>query len=143
MANIEQQMARHYSQVKDRLRSPARIQLTCICAKCRQPMDRPEVFPIGPATIETIIEAVCRIEKISRIDIVSDRRFGFIVKNRQMAMYLCRILTTKSTPVIGNKFGGRDHTTVLHAVTKITSQRMTDRSLDEKLKGYETIFGVA
>jgi len=56
---------------------------------------------------------------ISRVDLIGHRRTANVVLPRQIAMYLCKVLTTRSLPDIGRRFGNRDHTTVLHAVRKV------------------------
>ena len=53
---------------------------------------------------------------------------------RQIAMYLCRELTNNSLPQIGNSFGGRDHTTVIHAYEKISKERQEDAKLDRTIE---------
>ena len=60
-------------------------------------------------------------------------RLAHIVLPRQVAMYLAKELTQKSLPEIGDAFGGRDHTTVLHAVRKITAERTTNPELNQQL----------
>jgi hypothetical protein len=69
--------------------------------------------------LDDVRAAVCRVFGISKIDITSDRRMREIVIPRQIAMALCKRLTGASLPAIGRAFGGRDHTTVLHAVRKM------------------------
>nr|WP_245512335.1 chromosomal replication initiator protein DnaA [Rhizobium leguminosarum] len=69
--------------------------------------------------IEDIQIIVARHYNVSRQELVSNRRTRVIVKPRQIAMYLSKTLTPRSFPEIGRRFGGRDHTTVLHAVRKI------------------------
>jgi len=69
--------------------------------------------------IEDIQRIVARHYNVSRQELVSNRRTRVIVKPRQIAMYLAKTLTPRSFPEIGRRFGGRDHTTVLHAVRKI------------------------
>lgn len=69
--------------------------------------------------IELIQQVVARYFGISKLDMISQRRTKDIVHPRQIAMYLAKALTGKSLPEIGRRFGGRDHTTVLHAVNKI------------------------
>jgi chromosomal replication initiator protein len=59
-------------------------------------------------------------------DLRSNRRTAKVVTPRQIAMYLCREMTNKSLPDIGRRFGGRDHTTVLHAVNKVTGRMIDD-----------------
>ena len=70
-------------------------------------------------TIDTIIEITAENFNISPVDIRSKKRTQNIALTRQVAMYLCRMLTDLSLPKIGEEFGGRDHTTVLHAFKKI------------------------
>lgn len=69
--------------------------------------------------IEDIQRVVAKHYNVSRQELVSNRRTRVIVKPRQIAMYLAKTLTPRSFPEIGRRFGGRDHTTVLHAVRKI------------------------
>ena len=73
-------------------------------------------------TSEKIIEIVSKFFSVSAHEITSDSRKKEIVLPRQIAMYLCRELTTLSLPDIGKSFGGRDHTTVIHSVSKIEDQ---------------------
>lgn len=63
---------------------------------------------------------------VTRVDMISPRRTDNIVKPRQMAMYLSKEFTTRSLPEIGRKFGGRDHTTVIHAIRKIRTLAWKD-----------------
>ncbi|GAC1339013.1 MAG: chromosomal replication initiator protein DnaA [Beijerinckiaceae bacterium] len=69
--------------------------------------------------IEDIQKLVASHYNVSRADILSSRRTANVVRPRQIAMYLAKTLTLRSLPEIGRRFGGRDHTTVLHAVRKI------------------------
>ena len=62
---------------------------------------------------------------------LSARRSRAVARPRQIAMYLSKQLTTRSLPEIGRKFGGRDHTTVIHAVRKVESLRESDPSIEE------------
>jgi hypothetical protein len=64
------------------------------------------------------IREVCKVFRVTRVDIISARRTARIVEPRQIAMMLCKNLTTNSLPAVGRRFGNRDHTTVLHAVNK-------------------------
>ena len=64
-------------------------------------------------------------------DMLSARRSRAVARPRQIAMYLSKQLTTRSLPEIGRKFGGRDHTTVIHAVRKVESLRESDPSIEE------------
>jgi chromosomal replication initiator protein len=76
--------------------------------------------------IEDIQRVVARQYNVSRADLLSSRRTANVVRPRQVAMYLAKILTLRSLPEIGRRFGGRDHTTVLHAVRKIEALAGTD-----------------
>jgi DnaA-like protein len=90
-----------------------------------------EVDPSAPAwlSIEEIQTAVAHHCKVAHPDLISARRTADVVRPRQIAMYLAKNLTPNSLPVIGRKFGGRDHTTVLHAVRKIEALRLRDNNL--------------
>ncbi|MFC5069554.1 chromosomal replication initiator protein DnaA [Flaviflagellibacter deserti] len=81
--------------------------------------------------IEDIQRIVARHYNVSRADILSARRTATVVRPRQIAMYLAKVLTLRSLPEIGRRFGGRDHTTVLHAVRKIDGLLKSDNSLAE------------
>lgn len=84
-------------------------------------------------TIENIQKTVADFFKIKISDMYSKRRPANIALPRQIAMYLAKELTQKSLPEIGDLFGGRDHTTVLHAVRKIGGQRSQDSELNQAL----------
>lgn len=84
--------------------------------------------------IEDIQKLVASHYSISRPDILSSRRTATVVRPRQIAMYLSKVLTLRSLPEIGRRFGGRDHTTVLHAVRKIESLAKADGALSEELE---------
>ncbi len=84
--------------------------------------------------IEDIQKLVASHYSVSRADILSARRTATVVKPRQVAMYLSKTLTLRSLPEIGRRFGGRDHTTVLHAVRKIEGLRAANDSLREELE---------
>ena len=79
--------------------------------------------------IEEIQRLVANHYNVSRADILSSRRTATVVRPRQIAMYLSKMLTLRSLPEIGRRFGGRDHTTVLHAVRKIDGLVTRDTSL--------------
>jgi chromosomal replication initiator protein len=79
--------------------------------------------------IEDIQRLVANHYNVSRADILSSRRTATVVRPRQIAMYLAKHLTLRSLPEIGRRFGGRDHTTVLHAVRKIDGLVHQDTSL--------------
>jgi len=88
-------------------------------------------------TIENIIKAVCDYFKISVREMLSQRRSRYLVRPRQIAMYLTKNLTSKSLPDIGREFADRDHTTVIHSVKTIDKLRGRDEEMSkaiEKLK---------
>jgi chromosomal replication initiator protein len=91
-----------------------------------------DVFPQGElpeVSVERIQETIVERFGISMQELTGDRRSQSIVYPRQVAMYLCRELTDSSLPKIGKKFGGRDHTTVIHATSKIAKLIQEDRSV--------------
>jgi chromosomal replication initiator protein len=91
-----------------------------------------DVFPQGEIpeiSVEQIQETVVERFGMSMQELTGDRRSQSIVYPRQVAMYLCRELTDNSLPKIGKKFGGRDHTTVIHATSKIAKLIQEDRSV--------------
>ncbi len=82
-------------------------------------------------TIDEIQRRVAEYFNVKMGDMLSARRARSVARPRQIAMYLSKQLTTRSLPEIGRKFGGRDHTTVIHAVRKIEQLRDEDPALDE------------
>src|SRR5882672_8062121 len=88
---------------------------------------------VGQITVELIQKTVADFYKIKVADMHSKRRPTSIAAPRQVAMYLAKELTQKSLPEIGELFGGRDHTTVLHAVRKIADVRSKDSELNHAL----------
>ncbi|MGB8525927.1 MAG: chromosomal replication initiator protein DnaA [Rhodoplanes sp.] len=84
--------------------------------------------------IEEIQRVVARRYNVSRGDLLSSRRTANVVRPRQIAMYLAKTLTLRSLPEIGRRFGGRDHTTVLHAVRKIEGLVGNDGALAEEIE---------
>ena len=84
-------------------------------------------------TIENIQKTVADYYKIKVADMHSKRRPANIARPRQIAMYLTKELTQHSLPEIGENFGGRDHTTVMHAVRKITQERQNDAELNHEI----------
>ena len=84
-------------------------------------------------SVENIQKAVADFYRIKVADMYSKRRPMAIARPRQIAMYLAKELTQKSLPEIGELFGGRDHTTVLHAVKKISADRQQDTELNQQL----------
>lgn len=88
-------------------------------------------------TMDRIQRVVCEEFGLELNDMVSKRRAQIVARPRQIAMSLCKSLTRKSLPEIGRKFGGRDHTTVLHAVKRIADLRSQDPDLDARIKQIE------
>jgi len=84
--------------------------------------------------IEDIQKVVSRHFNVSKSDLLSSRRTRTIVRPRQIAMYLSKIMTPRSLPEIGRRFGGRDHTTVLHAVRKIEELISGNRALGDEVE---------
>ncbi len=82
-------------------------------------------------TIENIQKTVAEYFKIRVADLLSKRRSRSITRPRQIAMSLCKELTNHSLPEIGDAFGGRDHTTVLHACRKVKELKEMEASIDE------------
>ncbi len=81
-------------------------------------------------TIDEIQRTVCQFYRIDRTEMSSKRRARAVVRPRQVAMYLAKVLTPRSYPEIGRKFGGRDHSTVIHAVRLIEELRTRDADMD-------------
>ncbi|MBT2135687.1 chromosomal replication initiator protein DnaA [Croceibacterium sp. LX-88] len=81
-------------------------------------------------TIDEIQRTVCQFYRIDRAEMSSKRRARAVVRPRQVAMYLAKVLTPRSYPEIGRKFGGRDHSTVIHAVRLIEDLRQRDSDMD-------------
>jgi chromosomal replication initiator protein len=84
-------------------------------------------------TIDDIQRKVADYYNIRLSDLLSARRSRTIARPRQVAMYLSKLLTTRSLPEIGRKFGGRDHTTVIHAVKRIESLQDSDAAIQEEV----------
>lgn len=93
------------------------------------------IRPADPRRIrvEDILRVVSKHYGVSRADLLSSRRTANVVRPRQIAMYLAKTLTLRSLPEIGRRFGGRDHTTVLHAVRKIEGLVQGDKILADEI----------
>jgi chromosomal replication initiator protein len=85
-------------------------------------------------TIDDIQKATSEHYGMKQADLLSERRNRAIARPRQAAMWLAKQLTTRSLPDIGRRFGGRDHTTVLHAVRRIEALRLEDPALNQDLE---------
>ncbi|MEO1283043.1 MAG: chromosomal replication initiator protein DnaA [Pseudomonadota bacterium] len=83
--------------------------------------------------IEDILRYVSRHYGVSKSDLLSQRRHRSVVWPRQIGMYLAKQMTSRSLPEIGRRFGGRDHTTVLHAIRKIEGELAKNQNLNEEI----------
>ena len=95
------------------------------------------IHSIQNITIEKIISHICNYYKLQNDDLIGKKRPKNIALPRQIAMYLSRKMTDASLPKIGLSFGGRDHSTVIHAYEKIEKMRKEDRSFDNLLQQFE------
>jgi len=86
-------------------------------------------FSENKVTIDIIQSLVCKFFKISKTEMLSSRRSRYLVRPRQTAIYLTKILTTKSLPEIGREFSNRDHTTVIHSIKTIENLKKNDTEL--------------
>ncbi|MBS3956614.1 MAG: chromosomal replication initiator protein DnaA [Clostridiales bacterium] len=96
-----------------------------------------DIFPersARPISISTIQREVCKFYSISQTELVGNKRSQSIVYPRQIAMYLAREMTDLSLPRIGAEFGGRDHTTVMHATAKIQKMMNADRDVYNQIQ---------
>ena len=84
-------------------------------------------------TIDEIQRAVCAHYRLDKSEMASKRRVRAIARPRQVAMYLAKELTPRSYPEIGRRFGGRDHSTVIHAVRTVEALRVSDSELDAEI----------
>ena len=84
-------------------------------------------------TIDLIQTVVCKFFKISKNEMLSSRRSRYLVRPRQTAIYLSKILTSKSLPEIGRAFSNRDHTTVIHSVRTIEKLKKEDNELNNNI----------
>ena len=88
-------------------------------------------------TLQKITNHICKFYGLQNDDLIGKKRPKNIAQPRQIAMYLCRIMTDSSLPKIGLYFGGRDHTTVIHAYEKIDKMRKEDKSFDNLMQQFE------
>ena len=84
-------------------------------------------------TIDNIQTIVCKFYKISKNEMLSPRRSRYLVRPRQTAIYLTKILTSKSLPEIGREFSNRDHTTIIHSVKTIEKLKQEDLELSANI----------
>tara|TARA_Y100000590_G_scaffold241109_1_gene271108 strand:- start:1471 stop:2190 length:720 start_codon:yes stop_codon:yes gene_type:complete len=85
-------------------------------------------------TIDLIQSIVCKFFKISKNEMLSSRRSRYLVRPRQAAIYLTKILTSKSLPEIGKEFSNRDHTTIIHSVKTIEKLIKDDNELSGNIE---------
>jgi chromosomal replication initiator protein len=90
--------------------------------------------PEKRVTVDDIQKAAAEHFGLKQADLISERRTRAVARPRQAAMWLAKQLTTRSLPDIGRRFGGRDHTTVLHAVRRIDELRAADAQLARDLE---------
>ncbi len=90
-------------------------------------------------TIEKIQTIVCKFFKISKNEMLSSRRSRYLVRPRQVAIYLTKILTTKSLPEIGREFSNRDHTTVIHSVKTIEKLKEKSPEMNDNINKLKNI----
>ena len=88
-------------------------------------------------TVDRIQRAVCEEFRVTLTDMTSKRRARAIARPRQVAMYLSKKMTKRSLPDIGRRFGGRDHTTVMHAVKRIDALRLEDGPFNAQIEAVE------
>ena len=84
-------------------------------------------------TIDLIQTTVCKFFKISKNEMLSSRRSRYLVRPRQTAIYLTKILTSKSLPEIGREFSNRDHTTIIHSVKTIEKLKENDPNMVDNI----------
>ena len=84
-------------------------------------------------TIDLIQSTVCKFFKISKNEMLSSRRSRYLVRPRQTAIYLTKILTSKSLPEIGREFSNRDHTTIIHSVKTIEKLKENDQEMTNNI----------
>jgi hypothetical protein len=97
-------------------------------------LEKPEWSAPFDLRCSLVRAAVCKFYKVRLSELDAKRRIWAAVRPRHVAMYLCRTLTRRSMQEIGRRFGGRHHSTVLHAARKIELLRENDRKLDDELR---------
>ena len=114
-----------YAQLTGReiTRDLAEEQLSDILSACRRRI-----------TIDEIQRTVCEYYRLERNEMSSKRRARAVARPRQVAMYLAKVMTPRSYPEIGRKFGGRDHSTVIHAVKLVDKLRGEDSEMDNDVR---------
>ncbi len=113
-----------------RLMGDAPIDLDTAAHAMRDLIRREETRPVR---IEDILKAISQLYNVPKTELLSARRAQSVVRPRQIGMYLAKKLTSRSLPEIGRRFGGRDHSTVLHAVRKIEKLLEQDENLKQEI----------
>ena len=90
-------------------------------------------------TIDSIQTIVCKFFKISKNEMLSSRRSRYLVRPRQTAIYLTKLLTTKSLPEIGREFSNRDHTTIIHSVKTIEQLKERNSDMNDNINKLKNI----
>ena len=90
-------------------------------------------------SIDSIQTIVCKFFKISKNEMLSSRRSRYLVRPRQTAIYLTKILTTKSLPEIGREFSNRDHTTIIHSVKTIEKLKEENSNMNDNISKLKNI----
>ncbi len=136
VASVIQTNGRDLDGAINRLMAHVSLTQTALCVETAEVAIRDLVRTREPkrVKIEDIQKLVATHYNVSRADILSSRRTANVVRPRQVAMYLSKVLTLRSLPEIGRRFGGRDHTTVLHAVRKIEGLAGNDRTLSDEVE---------
>lgn len=93
--------------------------------------------PFAPITCDRIINLVCQFYSVGKKDLVSKLRTRHFSQPRHVAMHLMRTFTGRSLPEIGRILGGRDHTTVMHGLAKVSGRRAADPDFDAEVRTLE------
>ncbi|MBI4516785.1 MAG: chromosomal replication initiator protein DnaA [Deltaproteobacteria bacterium] len=120
-----------------RVLAAATLRGVAVTMELAQQALRPLARQGAPASVELVQEAVSRHFKISVADLKSHRRERSLTHARQLAMYLSRVVADASFPAIAEKFGGRDHSTVMHAVRVVEERRTGDPALADLIVSLE------
>ena len=96
-------------------------------------------FNENNVSIDTIQTIVCKFFKISKNEMLSSRRSRYLVRPRQTAIYLTKLLTTKSLPEIGREFSNRDHTTIIHSVKTIEQLKEKNSDMNDNINKLRNI----
>ncbi len=151
MGPLEREQVLHYHDVEMRLKRPVNIQINeekskLIAENRALKKELEEAYGrLGILTkkdenlhpIHRIINLISNTEGLSCAELTSQRRLTKIVLARQIGFYLAKKFTNKSFPEIGRRFGGRDHTTVMYGIKKITNIRKDDLALHNRICWYE------